>query len=86
MNLTKSIFILVYLISPISYLIIYSIFTLIRKNDILISIYQILPMLAIYYLVASVIASIFLKKSLKRFKMSMKKSKSKLFLGLETKT
>lgn len=59
MNLTKSIFILVYLISPISYLIIYSIFTLIRKNDILISIYQILPMLAIYYLVASVIASIF---------------------------
>lgn len=86
MNLTKSIFILVYLISPISYLIIYSIFTLIRKNDILISIYQILPMLAIYYLVASVIASIFFEKIIKRFKMSMKKSKSKLFLGLETKT
>ncbi|SUK28201.1 Uncharacterised protein [Staphylococcus aureus] len=63
MNLTKSIFILVYLISPISYLIIYSIFTLIRKNDILISIYQILPMLAIYYLVASVIASIFFEKN-----------------------
>lgn len=65
MNLTKSIFILVYLISPISYLIIYSIFTLIRKNDILISIYQILPMLAIYYLVASVIASIFFEKIIK---------------------
>ncbi|SUJ12110.1 Uncharacterised protein [Staphylococcus aureus] len=66
MNLTKSIFILVYLISPISYLIIYSIFTLIRKNDILISIYQILPMLAIYYLVASVIASIFFEKIIKK--------------------
>lgn len=66
MNLTKSIFILVYLISPISYLIIYCIFTLIRKNDILISIYQILPMLAIYYLVASVIASIFFEKIIKK--------------------
>lgn len=66
MNLTKSIFILVYLISPISYLIIYSIFTLIRKNDILISIYQILPMLAIYYLIASVIASIFFEKIIKK--------------------
>ncbi len=66
MNLTKSIFILVYLISPISYLIIYSIFTLIRKNDILISIYQLLPMLAIYYLVASVIASIFFEKIIKK--------------------
>ncbi len=66
MNLTKSIFILVYLISPISYLIIYSIFTLIRKNDILISIYQILPMLAIYYLVTSVIASIFFEKIIKK--------------------
>ncbi len=66
MNLTKSIFILVYLISTISYLIIYSIFTLIRKNDILISIYQILPMLAIYYLVASVIASIFFEKIIKK--------------------
>lgn len=66
MNLTKFIFILVYLISPISYLIIYSIFTLIRKNDILISIYQILPMLAIYYLVASVIASIFFEKIIKK--------------------
>ncbi|VDZ33857.1 Uncharacterised protein [Staphylococcus aureus] len=44
-----------------------------------------IPMLAIYYLVASVIASIFFEKIIKKIQDVMKKSKSKLFLGLETK-
>ncbi len=62
MNLTKMLFSLVYIMTPLTYIIVYSVLTLIRGNDVFTAIHQMLPMIAIYYFIASIIIAILFKK------------------------
>lgn len=62
MRLLKKVFVLIYVLNPMTYLTVYSIFTLIRRGNLLIAINDVLPMVAIYYLITSVLSAIFFKK------------------------
>ncbi|WP_241519808.1 hypothetical protein [Staphylococcus delphini] len=48
MNLPKMLFTFVYLITPLTYIVVYSAFTVIRKNDVFTALNQVLPMIALY--------------------------------------
>ncbi|EGQ3945305.1 hypothetical protein GH119_11590 [Staphylococcus pseudintermedius] len=68
MNLPKLLFNLVYIMTPLTYIIVYSVFTLIRGNDVFTAIHQMLPMIAIYYFIASIVIAILFEKIVKKIK------------------
>ena len=74
MRLLKKAFILIYVLNPMTYLTVYSIFTLIRRGDLLIAINDVLPMVAIYYLITSVLSAMFFEKIIQKTKNADEKS------------
>lgn len=74
MRILKKIFILIYVLNPITYLTVYSIFTLIRQGHLLIAINDVLPMVAIYYLITSVLSAMFFEKIIQKTKNADEKS------------
>ncbi|PTH69015.1 hypothetical protein BU586_11995 [Staphylococcus agnetis] len=74
MKLLNKIFILIYILNPIVYLTVYSTFTLIKRDNLLIAINEVLPMVAIYYLIISVLSAMFFEKIIQKIKNADEKS------------
>ena len=74
MKLLNKIFILIYIPNPIVYLTVYSTFTLIKRDNLLIAINEVLPMVAIYYLIISVLSAMFFEKIIQKIKNADEKS------------
>lgn len=75
MNLPKMLFTFVYLITPLTYIVVYSAFTVIRKNDVFTALNQVLPMIAVYYFIASIVIAILFEKIMREIEKVNEKKK-----------
>lgn len=77
MDLLKKIFGLVYVFIPLVYLIVYSIFEVFRKDDVMNSLIQILPVVALYYIFASIIGYFLFNKIIEKINYTINHKKTK---------
>ncbi|TDL38326.1 hypothetical protein EVU91_05325 [Macrococcoides bohemicum] len=76
MDLLKRIFGLVYVFIPLIYLIVYSIFEVFRKDEVMNSLIQILPVVALYYIFISIIGYFLFNKIIEKVNDTINHKKS----------